>query len=52
MKRIAPERRDAIVQKMMPPTNRKLSELSKEEGISAATLYNWRTQAKLEGMVV
>ncbi len=52
MKRIAPERRQSIVQKMMPPSNRKIRELSKEEGISEATLYNWRTKAKLEGMVV
>lgn len=52
MKRISPERRAAILQKMMPPNNRKIKELAREEGLSEATLYNWRSQARLEGMIV
>lgn len=52
MSRISPERRQSIIQKMMPPMNIRVKELAEQEGISEATLYNWRSQSRLEGMVV
>lgn len=52
MKHYSPERKEAVIKKLMPPTNTPVSQLSKETGISEACLYNWRKQAKLGGSVV
>ena len=41
-----------MLQKMMPPHNIPIGELAKQTGISDATLYNWRKQARLEGLAV
>ena len=46
------ERKEAALRKMMPPSNISISQLSTETGISEASLYNWRKQARLEGNVV
>lgn len=46
------ERREAVLKKMLPPNNRSIAELAKEEGISDATLYNWRQQARNEGRLM
>lgn len=46
------ERREAILQKMLPPHNKSIPELAKEEGISEATLYNWRQQARTAGRLL
>lgn len=45
----AVERKEAILKKLLPPVNKTVAELSREEGISANTLYNWRDQAKQTG---
>ena len=37
---------------MLPPHNRPLSELAVEEGISEATLYNWRRDARNQGRLL
>jgi transposase-like protein len=37
---------------MLPPNNRSIADLAKEEGISDATLYNWRQQARNEGKLM
>jgi len=37
---------------MLPPNNRPLNELAAEEGISEATLYNWRRQARTQGRLL
>jgi transposase-like protein len=34
------ERREAILKKLLPPHNRMVAAVAKEEGISAATLYS------------
>ncbi len=34
------ERKEAILRKMLPPNNKSVRELAREEGISEATLYN------------
>ena len=52
MARYSEERRQAVIEKMMPPHNRPVPELAKETGISDATLYHWRKQAKARGMAV
>jgi transposase-like protein len=43
------ERKDAVLKKMLPPHNRPIAALAEEEGISTATLYLWRTQARAQG---
>ena len=41
-----------IVSKMMPPNARKVAEISRETGVSSATLYTWRNRFRQEGHVV
>ncbi len=52
MARYSTERKAAVLAKMMPPLNMSISQLSEQEGISEATLYNWRVKAKEGGSVV
>ncbi|SHO51475.1 Transposase [Desulfopila aestuarii DSM 18488] len=46
------ERKEAVLRKMMPPHNRSISQLAKEEGISDPTLYNWRNEARRKGILL
>jgi transposase-like protein len=46
------ERREAILKKMLPPQNKSLKEIASEEGISEATLYNWRKAARSDGRLL
>lgn len=46
------ERKESVLRKMMPPHNRSIPELSAEEGISEATLYNWRKEARSKGILM
>ena len=48
--RYSPERKEAVLKKMMPPHNRTIRQLAVEEGISEATLYNWHQQARTKGI--
>lgn len=52
MKRISPERKNSILAKLLPPYNMTVAVVAQMEGISEATLYNWRNQAKSEGKPV
>ena len=52
MKRYSKERKEAIIQKMMPPLNVPISKLKVETGITDATLYTWRKEARKRGVVV
>jgi len=52
MKQYPQERKDAVLERMMPPNNVPVSVLAQETGISDVTLYHWRKQAKAGGMVV
>ncbi len=52
MKRYSKERKEAIIQKMMPPQNVPVRQLVTETGISDCTLYTWRKQARARGLVV
>ncbi len=46
------ERKEAVLKKLMPPNSLSVAELSKQEGISDATLYNWRKQARAQGRLM
>jgi transposase-like protein len=50
--RYSEERKEAVLRKMLPPHNRSLKALAAEEGISEATLYNWRRQARAQGRLL
>lgn len=41
----SPERKSALIIKMLPPYNQPVSQLSREEGIPIKTLYHWRSEA-------
>jgi transposase-like protein len=46
------ERKEAVLKKMLPPNSKTIKELSIEEGISEATLYNWRKAARAQGRLL
>ena len=50
--RYSPERKESVLRKMMPPHNRSIKQLAQEEGISEATLFNWRKQAREKGLLL
>ena len=52
MSSYSPERKAALISKLLPPQNMSVAELSRQEGISQATLYAWRTKLKAGGAVV
>ncbi|WP_170975529.1 transposase [Martelella alba] len=52
MTRIPPERKVAVLAKLLPPYNMNVTSVAQMEGISEATLYTWRKQAKAEGKPV
>ena len=52
MKRYSAERKESVIQRMMPPHNTPIAELAAETGISHVTLYTWRRQARVEGIAV
>lgn len=52
MLRIPKARKEAILNKMLSPYPPTIVALSKQEGISEATLYNWRKQLRQEGRPV
>ena len=46
--RYSSERREAVLKKRLPPENKALKALAREEGTSEATLYIWRRKARSE----
>jgi hypothetical protein len=46
------ERKEAILKKMLPSLNMPITEVSRQESISAQTLYNGHNAAKQQGMPV
>ena len=52
MTRYSKEMKEAIIQKMMPPNNVSVAQLKRETGITDATLYTWRKQARAQGIPV
>ena len=47
----SPERRSAVLKRMLPPNNMAIRQLAQEEGISAATLHK-RAQARGKGQLL
>ena len=47
--RYSEERRRSVLAKLSPPHNRTIKDVAAEEGISEATLYGWRKQARERG---
>jgi len=45
----SPERKTAVLAKMLPPNNMPLGQLARAEGISVATLAKWRAEARAKG---
>ena len=52
MPRYSEERKAAVLKKLLPPYNRPIPDVAREEGISTGTLYNWRKQSISSGAVV
>ena len=52
MPRYSQERKAAVLKKLLPPYNRSVPDVAREEGLSGATLYNWRKQLKESGVPV
>ena len=48
----SPERREAVLKKMLPPNQRSIPQLAREEGIAEPTLYAWRSKARSEGRLM
>ena len=46
------ERKEAVLRKMLPPNNKTIPAIAKEEGISEGTLFNWRKAARSEGRLM
>lgn len=52
MPRYSEERKAAILKRLLPPENLSVPLVAGQEGISEATLYNWRNQARERGAPV
>jgi transposase len=52
MVRYSEEFKLQVLQKMMPPSRLSMAEISRQTGITQATLYHWRKQYRLEGYSV
>ncbi|NMY75283.1 transposase, partial [Pseudomonas sp. WS 5071] len=52
MSSYSPERKAALLNKLLPPLNHSVAELARQEGVPEATLYAWRTKLKAGGAVV
>ena len=52
MARYSVERKAAVLRKLLPPMNKSVAEVAREEGISDVTLYAWRKAVKQEGVPV
>jgi len=48
----SPERKAAVLKRMLPPANMAIRQLSQEEGISEATLHKWRAEARGKGQLL
>jgi len=44
--------RSAVLKRMLPPNNVAIRQLSREEGISEATLFSWRAEARNKGQLL
>ena len=49
MSSYSPERKAALLKKLLPPMNLSVAELARQEGIPVMTLYAWRTKLRAGG---
>ena len=49
MARYSQERKEAVLNKLLPPHNMTVTEVARSEGISYQTLYHWRDKVRKEG---
>ncbi len=49
MPRYSEERRAAVVAKLLPPQSLSPQEVAEQEGLSLATVYKWRAEARAKG---
>jgi transposase-like protein len=52
MKRYSAERKAAILKQLLPPLNRPVAEVARQENISDVTLYTWRKQVRDRGQIM
>jgi transposase-like protein len=52
MPRYGPERKEALLRKLLPPHNLSIAQLAKKKGISDVTFCAWLKQAKAGGAAV
>jgi len=52
MTRYSEEFKYTIIKRMMPPNNESVSAISRETGLSEATLHNWKKKARANGIAV
>ena len=52
MPRYSPERKHAVLAKLLPPHSQPVTLVSRAEGISEQTLYNWLSKARKDGVPV
>jgi len=50
--RYSDQRKATILKKLLPPHNQTVAEVAREEGVSEATLYNWRIALRNRGVPV
>ena len=48
----SPERKTAVLKRMLPPNTMAIRQLSQAEGISEATLHKWRAEARGKGQLL
>ena len=48
----SPERKSAVLKRMLPPKNLAIRQLSQDERISEATLHKWRAEARSKGQLL
>lgn len=48
----SPERKAAVLKRMLPPISMAIRQLSQDEGISEATLHKWRAEARGKGQLL
>lgn len=52
MKIYSPERKEAILRKVLPPLSRSVGEVANEEGIPYSTLYTWMKKIQNSGVTM
>ena len=52
MLRYPKERKESVLKRMLPPQNKSISVLAREEGTSEATWYGWRKAARATGRLM